>query len=197
MKKLFLLSLVALSLLACSKESHSKEKNKVTTTTQKEEKTSKPTVKSTLKKDIQVGIQRGNKLPEATFETLDGKKVEIPFTAGKLTILNMSTTWCPYCESEKEGLNKLYNKYKKNFNVISVFIDTSINPVKKKVKQYNNKFDYPLYWDRDSKFGNEFLVEVVPTTFVLDENGIILERVNGAINWETLSLKDFESLRGE
>jgi len=112
---------------------------------------------------------------------------------GKITVYNFGASWCPPCKVEKPLLNKFYNENKEKINVVSIMIDDDGSAVDKFF--IDNPMDFPHYFDKGQILSRKLLIRVVPTTYIIDEKGIILERIHGALDWSPLKVEDLEELK--
>ncbi|MEG0235946.1 MAG: TlpA disulfide reductase family protein [Cetobacterium sp.] len=124
----------------------------------------------------------GEKVDNFEVTSLDGKKtISLNELKGKKVFLNFTTTWCPDCIKEKEILGPEYaEKYKdSNVEFIIVFGPYKTDN-KEKVEEYMKKNGYTFtpYYDTEGKdLYNQFGVINIPTTFLINEEGV-LEDVN-------------------
>ncbi|WP_297432169.1 TlpA disulfide reductase family protein [uncultured Cetobacterium sp.] len=124
----------------------------------------------------------GEKVDNFEVTSLDGKKtISLDKLKGKKVFLNFTTTWCPDCIKEKEILGPEYvEKYKgSNIEFIVVFGPYKSDD-REKVKEYMEKNGYTFtpYYDTEGKdLYNQFGVINIPTTFLINEEGV-LEDVN-------------------
>lgn len=124
----------------------------------------------------------GEKVDNFEVTSLDGKKtISLDQLKGKKVFLNFTTTWCPDCIKEKEILGPEYAKKYKNSNIEFIVV---FGPYKsdnrEKVKEYMEKNNYAFtpYYDTEGKdLYNQFGVINIPTTFLINEEGV-LEDVN-------------------
>ncbi len=135
----------------------------------------------------------GKPAPAFTLQDLDGNKVRLSDYKGKLVILNFWATWCPPCIKEIPDFIMLYDKYKdKGFVMLGISLDQrGINVVKAFKKKF--KVNYPILM-ADSKisfaYGN---ISSIPTTFVIDAQGIIKRAYLGYRNKNVFE-KDIKDL---
>lgn len=124
----------------------------------------------------------GEKVDNFEVTSLDGKKtISLDQLKGKKVFLNFTTTWCPDCIKEKEILGPEYAEKYKDSNVEFIVV---FGPYKsdnrEKVKEYMEKNGYTFtpYYDTEGKdLYNQFGVINIPTTFLINEEGV-LEDVN-------------------
>ena len=120
-----------------------------------------------------------------TLETLDGASYDFAEnTKGKVVILNFWATRCPPCGAEIPDLIDVYSRYKdKGLEVIGVDVD-AVSPAAMKpfVKDY--KINYPVLTGNPAsinKVANSYGgFRYIPTTFIIDRDGRIVEKISGA-----------------
>ena len=120
------------------------------------------------------GLGSGKPAPDFKLKTLDGKEVSLSDYRGKVVLINFWATWCPPCREEMPLFTKVYRKYKgRGFEILAVSTDSSIDPVKKFVKEY--KLPFPVLMD-DGKVSTElYRVQGLPTSFLIDREGRIVK----------------------
>lgn len=120
---------------------------------------------------------------------LDGSKMTSEIFAGsKLTMVNVWATYCDPCLSEMPGLGELAGEYDpEDFQIIGIISDVregrSIEAAEYAASLVElTGADYPHLLLNESIM--EALLEdvdAVPTTFFVDEHGVILDTVVGAM----------------
>ena len=97
----------------------------------------------------------------------------------KITLIDFWASWCKPCRVANPGLVSMYNKYKsKGLQIISVSLDRDKNQWLQAIN------DDGLYWDAhvsNLMFWKDpiavlYKVNAIPATFLLDENGKIIEK---------------------
>jgi peroxiredoxin len=75
-------------------------------------------------------------------------------------------------------MQEFYTKYGKDVEVLAINIDPQYN-----VKEYQKSLglSFPILLDTDDKINNAYDILTVPTTFVINEQGIITHKQIGAI----------------
>ena len=123
-----------------------------------------------------------SKAPDFTLKDLNGKTVSLSAFKGKVVLLNFWATWCPPCRAEMPALNKLSNALKpRGLEVIAVSTDRSINDIKGFLE--NHRVDFPILFDTDRSAAKQYRVFSMPTTFLIDRNGMIVEKFYGEYDW--------------
>lgn len=121
--------------------------------------------------------------PDFTLPGLDGKSVSLDDYRGKVVLLNIWATWCPPCVAEAPSLEKLNNRFKDDdFKLLAVSIDedgeNAIVPFMER-----NKLSFPVLVDPERGIMELYGATGVPESFIVRKDGIIDEKVVGAIDW--------------
>ena len=127
-----------------------------------------------------------NKLaPDFTLPNLEGKDVSLSSLRGHVVILTFWSVWCHVCREEMGVLDSVYQKYKdKGLDVIGVNIDpdgsTSVQDYIKK-----HSLSFPMLRDKEKKVMKVYRANFLPSTFLLDKKGIVVDKVVGLRNWNS------------
>lgn len=121
--------------------------------------------------------------PNFTLEAVGGKQVSLADYKGKVVMLNLWATWCPPCVRETPRLVRLYEKYNAQGFVI-LGINTTYQDERPKVEQFvrDQKVTYPILLDTDDKFGSAYRARVLPTSYLIDRSGKIVQVRVGEID---------------
>lgn len=136
--------------------------------------------------EAKTGIEKGNLAPDFKLTTLDGKQMKLSDYKGKKVILNFWATWCPPCKAEIPDLEKFYTSYKdKDVIILGVDLtqsEKSQNTVKEFVKSYGITYSVPL--DIEGSVSEMYKVTGIPTSYIIDTQGIIRQKVVGPMDFE-------------
>ena len=130
-----------------------------------------------------------------TLKNLDGKEVSLSQFRGKYLLINFWATWCGPCKIEMPSLEKLYRQFKSdNFYMLGIsndmFGDRVVRPY---IKAKNITF--PMLLDQRMIVSRQYGIVSLPTTILIDPQGIIIGILQGAENWsDPETLLYFENL---
>ena len=136
------------------------------------------------------GLQAGDPAPVVTLSDFNGNAVTLPEAfKGKVVLVRFWALDCGFCDKEKLfALETFYQKYKDRG-----FIPVAINESKfVKTDERLKKFahlTYPMLVDEYGLVAKKFGVIGLPTTFVIDEKGIVRKKMTGEAGVE-----EFEKL---
>lgn len=120
---------------------------------------------------VPVGTKVGERAADFTLMDSNGDDLTLSDLRGKVVIVDFWATWCPPCRQEIPGFVALQKKYGDELVIVGVTLDDSWDPVHPFMKQY--AINYPVVMGNPSvvrAFGN---IDAIPTTFVLDREGVI------------------------
>lgn len=156
--------------------------------TESEKKTTDQTEESVETEDIPgaklSALREGAEAPDFELNTLDGKSVKLSDYRGKKVILNFWATWCPPCKAEMPHMQNFYVENKdKGVEILAVNLtnmDKGVDEVQNFVKEYGLTFTIPL--DDEGAAGTTYQAFTIPTSYILDENGIITKKIVGPMD---------------
>ena len=133
-------------------------------------------------------VLEGKTAPDFTLlqiGSLGGKMVKLSDYKGKVVFVNFWATWCKPCEEEMPSMQVMYVALKKqypNFEILAVSIDKGDPDI---VESFAKKYEvtFPILHDRNGKIKEIYKTTGVPETFIIDQNGIIAEKVWGPRDW--------------
>jgi peroxiredoxin len=125
----------------------------------------------------------GKPAPDFTLLDMQGRQVSLSQFRGKVVILNFWATWCPPCRKEMPSMERLYRDFKeKDMVMLAVNVDEN---GKQAVREFLQRMPYsfPILLDNENIAQNSYGVFRLPESFVIDRNGVVIEKIIGACNW--------------
>jgi len=124
------------------------------------------------------GVTVGKSMPQFTLDALDGSTVTVAST-NKVTIINFWTTWCPPCQGEMPEFNEYYLENRDNLVFYTINLGESGQKASKFIS--DNNYSLPVLLDLNNNVAKQFRIQYIPTTIVIDRNGVIQFRASGAV----------------
>lgn len=144
-----------------------------------------PDIKDTVEE------KNGNNLPESiVFADKDGKLISLSEQKGKVLFINFWATWCPPCIAEMPSINKLYNRFKDNKNVVFLMVDVDGNTKKSTRFMEKKNYSLPVY-NPASAIPSSILDGSIPTTLIVDKKGKIVFKHTGGADYGNEKLIKF------
>lgn len=126
--------------------------------------------------DIPTGTAVGQRLPDFNLVTVDGKEISSSDFRGKVVFVNFWATWCPFCVDEMPDLQRLFDEGGGDVVVLGINRAESLQKQNEFLTQeLDIEITYPLLLDPSDNLAEAFGVRVMPTTFILDERGVIIQ----------------------
>ena len=121
---------------------------------------------------------------EIQLKDQNGRLTHLSEFRGKIVFINFWTTWCLACVIEMPSMEKLHQKFKdKDFAMVAVNLQESDATVLRFFKEH--KLTFTTLLDSTGDVGTVFRIRGIPTTFILDKNGIIIGKVMGPREWDS------------
>ena len=130
-----------------------------------------------------VGI--GDEAPNFVLTDLNGNQVEFDSYRGKGVFLNFWGTWCKPCEKEMPYIENQYHVYKDlGVEVLAVNVGEPELSVKNYVERKGMTF--PVAIDEKLEVMDAYGVNPLPTTFLVDKDGKIVDIITGQLTEELI-----------
>ena len=130
--------------------------------------------------------------PSFKLRNIKGNYESLESYRGEVVVLNFWATWCAPCRIEMPSFEKLYRRYRsEGVTVLAITLDkNSENKIKSFVDEYGLSF--PILLDEKGEVERLYPSMTIPFTYIIDRQGRIVARVDGAKNWE--SNETFEAI---
>jgi thiol-disulfide isomerase/thioredoxin len=123
--------------------------------------------------------------PAISLADPSGRSVELSKLQGKPVLVNLWATWCEPCLREMPSLERLQSRLGEQITVLAVSEDRGGN---KAVEPFIAKLglkSVKIYIDPKSEVGHAFGARGLPTSFLIDREGKVRGRVEGAAEWDS------------
>jgi thiol-disulfide isomerase/thioredoxin len=117
--------------------------------------------------------------PEFSLNDLHGVHHSLSVYRGKVMVINFWASWCHECVDELPSLNTLYEKYKgRGLIVLGIATDRKRDSVEPLLNRM--RVTYPVLLNTvGASLLKQYRIIGLPSTVVIDKNGIIVERTVG------------------
>jgi len=125
-----------------------------------------------------LGAQVGEPAPDFQLQNLDGQTVSLGNLRGKAVLINFWAIRCPSCVSEMPYIQEIYEEWSnKGLVLLAINIGESSSTVEGFMQNHNLSFTVLL--DTKQDVAQKYNFQYIPTTFFIDKDGIIQDKVIG------------------
>ncbi|MDA8084542.1 MAG: TlpA disulfide reductase family protein [Nitrospiraceae bacterium] len=128
--------------------------------------------------------------PDFSVKDLSGKQFSSASLKGKVFLLNFWASWCPSCIAEMPSLNALAKDSalkSHGFEVVAVSVDGSASEAAAFLR--DKRLDLFVLMDEKKAVTKKFKVFSLPTTFLINKNGKIVEKFFGEYDWSDREIR--------
>ena len=135
-----------------------------------------------------IGVNVGDLAPDFTLIDLDGNQLSLSDFRGKMVFINFWATWCPPCRAEMPEMEAIHQEYKAE-DVIVIGVD--ILESEDKVRQFieHGGYSWTFVIDATGAVAADYNINVIPTSYFIDEEGIIRAVDFGAMTKRTIEAR--------
>jgi peroxiredoxin len=126
----------------------------------------------------------GMQAPDFSLPDLGGKKQQLSDYRGKVVFLNFWATWCKPCKEEMPSMEALWENFKnEGFVMLAVSMDrvTTTKDIPPFIESL--KLTFPILTDSWGQTDKRYKLMGVPETYLIDQNGILREKIIGPRDW--------------
>lgn len=139
--------------------------------------------------------REGFSAPEFSLETIDGGQVTLSDLRGKAVLVNFWASWCPPCRAEMPAIERVYRSYKDlGLEVLAVNTTNQddVTAAAAFIQELGLTFPIPL--DRSGAVSASYNLRGLPSSYFIDQQGIIRSVVVGGPMSEALIQSRVEQL---
>ena len=123
-------------------------------------------------------IKVGKLAPDFEYVDLRGNVGHLYDFRGNVILLRFWADWCNYCWKEMPVLEQFYRETKDHgFIVIGVNVGQDRDVADAFVEK--NGLTYPIFIDTEGQLANRYGVHGIPTNFIINQEGVIMEVILG------------------
>jgi peroxiredoxin len=128
-------------------------------------------------------VQLGDAAPDFQLEDTRGNKISLADLRGKVVLVNFWATWCPPCRAEMPSMEKL-NQLMAGEEFVLLAINVEADG-RGSVPAFLEKspHTFSVLYDDQGVVQKLYGVYKFPESFVIRKDGVIDDRVIGAIDW--------------
>jgi cytochrome c biogenesis protein CcmG, thiol:disulfide interchange protein DsbE len=133
-----------------------------------------------------------------TLDLLDGGKLTLSELRGHSVVLNFWASWCLPCRSEMPSIEKAYQLYEDR-GLIVIGLNMTSQDSESDARAFVEELGltFPIVLDRDGLVQKRYQLLGLPSTYFIDQNGIIRAIVVGGPMSEATILSNIEGLLQE
>lgn len=121
----------------------------------------------------------GQPAPDFKLQNPDGESISLSDFKGKPVLINFWASWCAPCVSEMSYLEEIYDEWSdKGLMLLAINNGESSATVESFLQ--DNNLSFPVVLDTKAVIVRKYNIQFLPTTFFIDKDGIIQEKVIGA-----------------
>ncbi|MFV0480621.1 MAG: TlpA family protein disulfide reductase [Campylobacteraceae bacterium] len=128
------------------------------------------------------GVKVGEKAPSISAKDVSGQKIDLNDYKGKVVVVKFWEKGCASCMAELPQLQLLKDANKDKLAIITINSYNSFEDIKKIQNDFN--IDYIFAKDDIDITAKRYGVIIVPTMFLIDENGLVKDKIFGMQSWE-------------
>ncbi len=128
-------------------------------------------------------VALGDVAPDFQLEDTTGKKFSLSDLRGKVVLVNFWATWCPPCRAEMPSMEKLNQAMAgEDFIMLAINVEENARAV---VPAFLEKspHTFSVLYDDQAVVQKLYGVYKFPESYVIRKDGIIDDKVIGAIDW--------------
>ena len=121
---------------------------------------------------------------------INESKSELFMFQNQFILLNFWATWCVPCLKELPDMERLHQKLgKQGLVILAVAMGEDKQKVNKFLKKH--KLTFPIMADPEMEISEQYGVQNLPVTFLIDRDKVVIGRAIGPREWDNPDLVEF------
>ncbi len=115
----------------------------------------------------------GKPAPTFSVKTANRKgTIDLASLSGKVVVVDFWATWCGPCKESFPKLQELYAKYQGSVELVGLSEDEDNQGIAE-FGQTHGAITFPIGWDTGKTIAGRYNPPTMPTSFVIDKNGVV------------------------
>lgn len=136
-------------------------------------------------------VREGDRVPTVQFLGLNSEKLQL---SKKITLIHFWATWCGPCAEELPSFDQLISQFSGQIQVFAISQDDSVNEIQafmKPLKSLSTSQNFKIIPDFQHELGSRFKVLALPETYIVNQDGIVIRKIVGAMDWSSLEVQKY------
>ncbi|RKD75648.1 peroxiredoxin [Sinobaca qinghaiensis] len=133
----------------------------------------------------QMAVTEGETAPNFQLTNMEGEQVQLEDYRGKGVFLNFWGTYCPPCEKEMPYMESQHQAFEnRGVEVLAV----NVAETELVVSRFSDRhqLSFPIVLDKNRNVVDSYGIGPLPSTFLIDENGVVQDIITGSMTEETI-----------
>jgi cytochrome c biogenesis protein CcmG, thiol:disulfide interchange protein DsbE len=139
--------------------------------------------------------QKGFLAPDFSLPDTNGEIITLSELRGQIVVLNIWASWCTPCRAEMPAMQRIFNE-KKSQGLIVLAVNATNQDDQASAIDFANEIGltFPFVFDKTGEISRKYQVRALPTSFFIDQAGVIQKVVIGGPMSEALLKIEIEKL---
>lgn len=139
------------------------------------------TLQNDLRDRLVNPVRPGKTAPAFRSGSIEGPAVSLQDFGGGPLVLNFWGAWCPPCRHEQAALQRISQEFESaGVRFLGVDVGDPLGRARDFQREY--RVTYPSAYDPAGEVAHTYRVNAFPTTFLIDDQGVIVHRRQGAVS---------------
>ena len=108
-------------------------------------------------------------------EIYDINRLDLKSHQGKVVYLDFWASWCKPCKESFPWMNSLLEKYPADsFTIVTINLDAETDAMHRFLGKV--KADFDIYHDASGQIAEQFEIEGMPTSYLIDRSGKVVKK---------------------